>query len=124
MAPVWLSGKAVFLPAHSPEVINILWDLLCGDENLEEQSHEHAGRVKDYRVLALRHRGHHPQHHSCLQKTKHLEMAFSTSVSMWQGLAGGAPSLLPRSPPLGQVSAQCLKQGQAGWGRDGELLER
>ena len=95
---------------------------------MEEQSHEHTGRMRDHCVVALGCVDSHPQHHSCLQKTKHPEAALSAEVSMGQGPrgdAGGAPGLLPLSLPLAQLSAQSLRLGAAGcWAEHGELLER
>ena len=93
LAPVGLAGKAMFLPARSPEVNNFLWcHQLCGDDNMEEQSHKQAGGIKDHCLVALRHLDNHPQHHSCLQK-KQPETALSAEASMGQGTrrdAGGA----------------------------------
>lgn len=95
---------------------------------MEEQSHKQIGRMKEYCGVPLRHTDHHPQHHSCLQKTKHPEAALSAEVSVWQGPrrdTGGAPGLLPLSLPLAQLSAQPLRLGAAGhWAEHGELLER
>lgn len=84
--------------------------------------------MTDDGVVPLGHVANHPpQHHSCLQKTKQPEAALSAVVSMWQGPRGdavGAPVLLPPSLPLAQLWAQCLRQGAAGQGGHGELLER
>ena len=55
LGPVGLAGKAVFLLARSPEVVDFLWHLLCGDDNVEEQSHKQAGGIKDHCLVALRH---------------------------------------------------------------------
>lgn len=126
LGPVGVGGKAVFLPARSPEVLDVPWHLLCGAENLEEQSHEDVGRMKADGLKPLGHVGNHPpQHHSCLQKTKQPEAALSAEVSVWRGPrgdSGGAPGLLPLSLPPAQLWA--LRHGAAGQGGHGGLLER
>ena len=94
LAPVGLAGKVMFLLARSPEVSNFLWHLLCGGDNMQEQSRKQRVGRMHRGLLALRRLDHHPQHQSCPQK-KQPKTVLSAEVSMGQGVRGDAGGPAP-----------------------------
>ena len=76
-APVGVGGKAAFLLASPPEGFDLLWHLLCAEENLEEQSQEEAGEKHLQLPWAPGQPEDLMQHPGCLQKTNHPETVLS-----------------------------------------------
>lgn len=85
-APVGVGGKAAFLLASPLEGIDLLWHLLCADENLEEQSQEEAGEMHLQAPWVPGQLEDLLQCPGCLQKTKHPETVPSAP---WQGRSVG-----------------------------------
>lgn len=88
-APAGVGGRAAFLLASPPEGIDLLWHLLCGKENLGEQSQEDAGEKHVQPLWAPGQPEDLLQHPGCLRKTNHPETALSAEMSPRQGPSAG-----------------------------------
>lgn len=67
----------MFLLTFLPESIDLLWHLLCTDENLVEQSHEEMGGIFHKWLWAPGQAKNLPKHPGYLQRINHPETALS-----------------------------------------------